>query len=130
MKQVIEKLVKLDEEFQRLRDVEAENYFDLIDQARERWGPNYSSVSREEFEAFLDSRWIHRPTRGLREQNENLAEDVAKAKGDLANVVAILRDYDGYDSSNAEKLKGLIDDVVGWVDKGCPYVSVTKWRKK
>jgi len=75
MRQVIEKLVQLEAELKRLRDVEAENYYDLLDQARVRWGSKYN-VNHEEFEAFLESRWTHRPTRDLRERVSNLEAEV------------------------------------------------------
>jgi len=130
MKQVIEKLVKLDEEIHRLQDVEAENYCDLMEQAVARWGKDYRAVSREEFEAFLESRWTHRPTRSLREHTKILAKELNEVKENLTNVMVILRDYDGYDSSNAAQLKGLIDDVVDWINRGCPYITSKRDGKR
>jgi hypothetical protein len=41
----------------------------------------------------------------------------------LKDVADILRDYDGYDPTDASQLRGLIDDVVDWIDRGCPYVT-------
>ena len=92
MRQVIEKLVKLDAELQRLRNVEAENYYDLMDQARARWGSNYT-VSQAEFEAFLESRFTHRPTQALREGYINLsksAEELLKSGQSRARRIAEL----------------------------------------
>lgn len=130
MRQIIAELVEVNEELNRLRDVEAENYYDLLDQAEARWGKDYRAVSREEFGAFLESRWTHRPTRSLREQNINLRKAVADVKENLSDVMVILRDYDGYDPSDAAQLKGLIDDVVDWINRGCPYVGSKRYGKR
>jgi len=56
---------RLTAEQDRLQQVADENYADLLDQMQERWG-NAQEIGRPEINAFLESRFVHRPTESLR----------------------------------------------------------------
>lgn len=55
------------EQQERIATLEAENYSDLMDQMDEAWGSAHS-IGRNEIEAFILSRSVHRPTTKLRER--------------------------------------------------------------
>ncbi len=63
----------------RLQRIADENYADLLDQMQERWG-DAQEIGRPEINAFMESRFVHRPMRSLR---TTLAAERAARPGQL-----------------------------------------------